>query len=238
MLVEVPGDCQPGGFFCIVSTNQGQRRALSISCPQDAGPGDVLQISLPPDEQLVQQEDFLARLGQAEARDTHRRAHPPRYLVSEMADPVHGWRLRMPSKTRPSAASNPYLSEQQRTALRMQEAHQQAIVRDRRRTQLDAIERDVLESSGVAASLKAAGRQAAPALAVRIPKAQRDTIAAMAAQLDQQQEQIQNRNPSAAQPSWAMRAPNVAAAQHEATMIAMRRQATRDPRGQGHQTHL
>ena len=79
--------------------------------------------------------------------------------------------------------------EQQRTALRMQEAHQQAIVRDRRRTQLDAIERDVLESSGVAASLKAAGRQAAPALAVRIPKAQRDTIAAMAAQLDQQQEQ-------------------------------------------------
>ena len=244
-LYVVPPGFASGETFCVPLADG---RTLPVCVPPDAGAGDVLELALPPGAQLAEAEaedGFLVRLGAAEARDGHRgafkaarrpaaadatRTPPPAFLAS----PVYGWRFAPHKQSAP--APSPYLTEQQRSALSMQEAHRAAIAREQQRAQRQAVEDEVMLHSGAAAAMEAASRHSAPPLATRIPAAQKSLIADLTATLEQQQQAAA----AAQRPArvWAERAPGVAAAGHEATRIAMARQASRDPRGRGHHAAL
>jgi hypothetical protein len=218
-LVEIPAGVRPGDIF--------RAGRFPVSCPEDAGPGDVLEIDLPPGAQLSG-DDFLARLDRAEVRDGHARASQASQAITDSVSPSYAWRMR----GWPKQASNPYLSEQQQQQQRAQAVHQQALARQQQRERDMQVEREAMEATGGLAAVQRAGRNGTPALTVRPLAAQREAMAALKVQHQQQQQQqhttVMNALCFQAQ---QIRAPNAAAAQHEATLIARRRQAVRDPRG-------
>ena len=232
-LLQIPAGAVPGHVFHATSK---AGHSVPIACPGDAAPGDVIEVSLPAGTALANDE-FLARLGHAEVRDTQRVSPRSRARAQQLqlleASAVHGWRFgSQAARCKKPPTSNAYLTEQEAQQHAVQAAHQVAMARDQQRQQQQQLEHEVRLSTGGIAAMERANQHAAPSLAVRPLAAQRSVMAAMAAQHEQLHEQqgqpiqhVVGRIP------LPFRAPNAAAAQHEATLIGKQRQATRDPRG-------
>ena len=231
-LVEVPkGTRSTDVFLTVVGGHE-----LAIACPEDCSPGDVLEISLPSGLELAG-DDFLARLSDAEARDSHRSPQSPMSRAQathlESLSPSYGWRV---GTGRPTLASNPYLTEQQRQQTAVQEAHVQAIAREQLRQQQQQREDEAMLNSGGLRAMQQAGRYSAPVLAFRPLAAQRKLMESMVSEPEPLRALPQGAKPrghavQAPHPSLALRAPSAAVAQHQNALIAKQRQASRDPRG-------
>ena len=213
-LVEVPAGTRAGATFH-VSVPGGK---LPVVCPSDARAGDVLRIQNP----QATKDDFLRRVGDAEARDSHRGASKQHELAENSV--LYGWRVRAPQSHSSQAAFNPYMTEQQQQQQLMQRTHQQALVRAQQKEQKDALANSALVASGTLAAFEIAHANSAPPLAMRPLAAQRAMMKSMEAQ---QQAVMRSRGP----PPPQARAANAAIAQRQATRIAQQQQAFRDPRG-------
>ena len=125
----------------------------------------------------------------------------------------------------------------------MKQAHQQAIARAQQRARREELDRLAMMRSGAQVAIEVAERNAAPGLAARPPPALRRSSklqqmlppgsgvhpqALYGGQRMDALEAAEHRSP----PLYTVgRAPNAAAAQNEATLIARQQQARRDPRG-------
>lgn len=247
-LVEVPSRARPGDRFAVAMPGGRSVMPMDVVVPDDAGPGDVLQVDVP----SGRIDDFLARLGHAEMRDTSMPTRGrPTGLDADLASPSYGWRMKVPpphgaadsANSAGADAFNPYQTEQQRQQLAMNQAHQQAIARAQQRARQEELDRLAMMRSGAQVAIEVAERNAAPGLAARPPPALRREQQATADAATRQRrtsaglyggqrmdalEAAEHRSP----PLYTVgRAPNAAAAQNEATLIARQQQARRDPRG-------
>lgn len=201
-------------------------------------------------------DDFLARVGRAEGRDSARsgaarritahtspthRQHA-RQLSSENWAELLDWRASqqkdaaqraaIQAAANPAVQSHPrYMTEQQRQHLAVQEAHQQAIASKKHKDDEEAMKRELMESSASAA-LRAT-QHSAPALAFRPLSTPQN---AMLPSEDQKrrlslQHSMRVVQAHATAHAQAARAPNASAAQAQAVRIAQHEEKWRDPRG-------
>jgi hypothetical protein len=196
---------------------------LPVECPNDCRPGDVLQVRLPPTLKMAD-DSFLTRLAAAEQHERER------------SSPVYGWRINPQGQTLSRQTASPYATEQQRTQLLMREAHHCARARQQQRESLQRAEQSAAMASGAYAAMEYVGRNA-EMLARRPTAAQRKLMAAKCQQVHSSRSSASAEAAAAAlaaarsSQGQKVRAPNVAMAQHEASLLARQQQASRDPRG-------
>ena len=195
-------------------------------------------------------DDFLARLGHAEGRDSARsggtirsqRSHVRHAgpLSSEDWAELLDWRASqqkdasqraaIQAAATPAVSSHPrYMTEQQRQQLAVQEAHQQAIAAQKRKEDEDAVKQGLMSSSGAFAAMQHAGQHSAPALALRhsnamLPSAEQKRQLAL-------QHSMRVVQAQATAHAQVTRAPNASVAQAQAVKLAHHEEKWRDPRG-------
>ena len=201
-------------------------------------------------------DDFLARVGRAEGRDSarsgavrHFTAHTSpthrlqaRQLSSDNWAELLDWRASqqkdatqraaIQAAANPAVQSHPrYMTEQQRQQLAVQEAHQQAIASQKHRDDEEAVKRELMENSASAA-LRAT-HHSAPALALRPLSAQQNAM--LPSEYQKRQLSLQHSmrvvHAHATAHAQATRAPNASVAQAQAIKIAQHEEKWRDPRG-------
>ena len=137
--------------------------------------------------------------------------------------------LERASITGPPANVHPrYLTEQQQQQLAVQEAHQQALARNKQKEEQDILKQEAMARSGALAAMQRASSHSSPSLAARTLSA---TSMAAPTEAQKLQHSVRVVQAHAAAQTMAIRAANAAVAQGQAIKIARQEEMWRDPRG-------